>query len=250
MERLLEKALESDGAGNPDDARALVQASEQALALEAGRSVCRELWCQYLNLTRRSNFLIALGDVSWRERWAEVAFAVIRTINFTLGDLLDQRAHEHPDRTLLATGFGGSYERWSYEQVASRTAACAAALWAAAGDDQPRVAIVSENSVPSALADLTCLCHSVLVTPLSPHSDRETMAWIFARLEINVVLVGSNELRARVERALSDRGRQAVVIDLMPGGTDATETLHERAARLDVHEATRSSAPAFATRTG
>jgi len=188
----LEEVLDS---GRPSD-------SQAAALLEAVEGLLEEVdfqqvradetrlhrWQRYLDLTRLSPFLKALGEEKARERWAETTFLIIRGVDFGLRELFLQRVERHPERTYLQEMEGQTPQRWSYEQV-WRRAASTAALFYRASEGTPRVALFTENCLDGAVSDLACLTHGILVAPLSTHLDHDALKWIFDRLAIDVAVV-------------------------------------------------------------
>jgi long-subunit acyl-CoA synthetase (AMP-forming) len=73
------------------------------------------------------------------------------------------------------------------------------------------VAILSENNVDGAITDIACLTHGILVTPLNVHSDAELLAWIFERLDINIVVTDTDERQQRVAEVCAKTGRRLLV---------------------------------------
>jgi len=180
----------------------LLRAAEELVASGGAGAVDPVFWHEYLDRTRRSFFLRSLPDRAHRVRWAETAATAIEISGYTLEMLLEQRLRAHPDRPLLQEGAAGEPRRWSYSQVARRARAFAAAFLQVA-DGSPRVAILSENCVEGACADLACLIHDILVAPLDPHLSAETIAWVFNELRINLVVTDSDERRARLQEIRS-----------------------------------------------
>jgi long-chain acyl-CoA synthetase len=183
--------------GSEDAAVQLLAAVESMLASGRIGEIPDEVWHRYLDETRRTVFLQALPDDEARNRWAETTFSVIRAAEYGFATLLDQRVREHPERTLFQEMEAGEPLRWSYDVIARRVRTMAAVFWAA-HSEPPRVAIVSENTLDGACCDLACLAYDILVTPLSPHFNAETLAWIFDELGINTVVVETEELRDRI----------------------------------------------------
>ncbi len=196
FERALNKWMSDMGS----EARAsdLLQLAEEFLQGDKVAAAPTQTWHRYLNETRRSAYLQALSGPSARERWAETTFRTILATQYSLETLFEQRVGEHPDRTLFQE-FGGSESvHWSYRNILERIRTIAALFWSTR-PESPRVAIVAENSLDSACCDLACLTYDMLVTPLNPHFNPEILAWIFDELEINTVVVETEELRDRLD---------------------------------------------------
>ncbi len=200
--------------GSRATAKALLETAEELLTGDTVAGVPKELWHRYLNETRRPDFLHALPDRSARERWAETAFRVILATQFSLEALFEQRVRDHPDRTLFQELGGREARHWSYQDILGRLRTMAALFWSI-HPESPRVAVISENSLDSACCDLACLSYDILVTPLNPHFNPETLAWIFDELEINTVVVETEELRDRLDatRPLTQNPFHLFVLD-------------------------------------
>jgi len=218
-------------------ATALLEAAEEALA--GGGSAPRALWEDYLALTRRPRFLTALGNDDARRRWAETTFRVIDGIGFTLGDLLRQRAAEHPDRLLLQEAAEAGGGGWTYAQVL-REVRATAALFLAAGPrpalppeavpatDGPRVALLCANSVAAACCDLACLTHDILVTPLSVQMSVAELTWVFDRLAVTVAVCDHADRLDLLLAVRAQTARPFTVFTLFEG-TDAPAAAARRA---------------------
>ena len=188
--------------GKKEAALDLLGAAEELLAGTSPWDVSRDIWFRYLNETRRPVFLQALPDAEARNRWAETTYPVIRHENFGFEDLLEQRAREHPDRTLFQEMEGQEAVKWSYEAILRRVRTIAAVFWSVA-EEAPRVALITENTLDGACTDLACLAYDAFITPLNPHFNVDVLAWIFDELRINTVVVETEELRDRVEATRS-----------------------------------------------
>ncbi|MCM2315766.1 MAG: GNAT family N-acetyltransferase [Thermoanaerobaculia bacterium] len=209
--------------------------------LESGRPqhVAAADWHEYLEVTGHSSFLQSLPNLGARERWAETAFRVIRVSDYSLRTLLEARARVHPERILFEDGRELDSTSWSYAQVARYVRSIAGAFLTAQ-PGAPRVAIFCENGVDGACADLACLTEGILVTPLNVHFDTETIAWIFARLDINIVVTDSEERLARLAEVRQKSGREFRVFHAGSRATATTvqglesEPLRKACSRLDL----------------
>ncbi|MBI5537563.1 MAG: GNAT family N-acetyltransferase [Deltaproteobacteria bacterium] len=158
-----------------------------------------EAWHAYLDRTRATRFLTSLADSEARVRWAESAFEAIHRSDYSLEIMIEQRVRAHGSRVFLREA--RTTAAWTYEQSSRRIQAIATVLQSAAPRRHPKVAILSENCVDSALTDLACLAYDIFVTPLDVHFDVPTIAWIFDRLELNLVVCGNPQLAERLEEA-------------------------------------------------
>ncbi len=171
-------------------------------------------WPAWLDATRSPDFLEALSDDETRRRWADTAVEAVRRGGVHVGTLLEQRAASHPDRIYLREADAGESSGWTYAAVLRAVRRQAAALLSLS--PEPRVALITPNSVPGALLDLACLSHGILITPLAPSTDAEGLRWILERLEIDVLITGraeQHELAAKALENMADRPRHLVLED-------------------------------------
>jgi long-subunit acyl-CoA synthetase (AMP-forming) len=228
----------------------LLACAEELLAAGPAASQDRNLWCDYLALTRHPDFLTALPDAATRVRWAETTFAVCEDIAYTLGDLLDRRVSDQPEHVLfreLAEPGSGS---WNYAQVRRRARSIAAMFLqegprpelAAGGprqQDGPRVALLCQNSLGSACCDLACLTSDIFISPLNIHFSTENLVWIFNRLRITVAVCDHPD---RLETLLAVRAKaeQSFIIytlnHCLRVGEEGIFLLDERRAQLNADE--------------
>jgi long-chain acyl-CoA synthetase len=197
-----------DQGGGPSATR-LLRTAEALLSASDGGHVPPATWHAYLDVTASPAFLQGLDDGSARERWAQTTFRAIRVSGYSLRTMLQQRAHTHGDQVFLEDSREPDAPFWSYSEVARHARAIAGVFL----DEvpEPRVAIFCENNVDGALVDLACLSEGMLVTPLNIHLDDEAIAWIFRRLDINIVVTDTGERHAKLARVCETSGHRASV---------------------------------------
>ncbi len=166
---------------------------------EADLAAHHDSFHQFLELTGRPTYLESLPDDDARLRWSDVALEIVQRVNYTLEDMLNARISEIPDTTYFEELMAGESIRWSYAQVQRRIRAIAAVFWRDAGEDEPRIALLVDNSLDGACCDLACLLHDILITPLNVHFDSEELAWIIERLQINAVVVDREDRLRRMQ---------------------------------------------------
>ncbi len=231
------------------DAAAVLDAARRELdAADAPPDdTTRATWREFLDLTRRPDFLQALPDDETRRLWADVAVAAVRLIGFSLEDLFDQRATEHPERIWLREDPRQPDATWTYKRARRKARAYAAALLAAGR--APRVALLTPNEPRGALCDLGCLMHGLLVTPIAPHTDAGTVTWICDSLDIAVIVSGGAETAATAAAACEAAAGETVHLvleDAPPAGVEARslEALTAALTRDDV-DAALAAQPRF-----
>ena len=92
--------------------------------------ISRPVWHDYLNITRRPDFLSNLESHEARLQWADCMFRIVDLSRYTLRDMLEQRVNEHPQRLLFREVDNG-HSQWSYQQVFSYMKKIAAVFYSA-----------------------------------------------------------------------------------------------------------------------
>ena len=151
-----------------------------------------ETWHEWLRVTGSTWYLQSLSDPELLNRWSEAAFRAIRRANFTLRDLFTMRCAEHPLKTFFQDMSGSATAHWTYAQVERLVREIATAFHVSV-DNEPRVALLVENSVEGACCDLACLFFDILDTPLNVHFDASVLAEIFDITGVNVAVTDTQE---------------------------------------------------------
>ena len=193
--------------------------------------------------TGRKPYLRALGSDAARSRWAEAALRLIRLSGYALREMFLARVEAHPDKTLFRDLSGTGSVDWSYAQVerkARETAAAILHLAAAGGAErEPRLALFADNGVEAAAADLACLFHGILDSPINTHFSRDNLVDIFDRLGITLALTDTAARRAFLEEVREKTALPFRIAALEPGavkpGSD-TPLLAEVCKRLGAGE--------------
>ena len=96
----LERKLDRPSPDKPHEILSLVERiinADEEIAVEPA------IWHDYLDITRRTEFLRTLIAPELRNRWAETTFDVIRASNYTFETMLSQRAREIGHRDFFFT---------------------------------------------------------------------------------------------------------------------------------------------------
>ena len=157
------KSSEDQDMERQTEARALLAFVGDILESSQGELISNPLWHEYLNITRRPDFLNNLGSHEVRLQWADCMFRIVDLSRYSLRDMLEQRVSEHPQRLLFREVDNG-HSQWSYQQVFSYMKKIAAVFYSAV--KQPRVLLYLENSPEGACADLACLTFGILDSPI------------------------------------------------------------------------------------
>lgn len=231
----------------PPVADRMLQAARDLLAGGGVAGLPAEDWRRFLGVTRHPRFLTALPDDAARTAWAETVFTVVEEIRFTLGDLLDQRCAEIPDRVLFQDLQEQGTGAWTYKQVRRRVRSTAAVFLTEGviadsrpegvlDDGRPRLALLCDNGIGAACCDLACLTADIFVTPLNVHFNAENLVWIFDRLDITAAVCDDPD---RLEKLLAVRERTRrhfrifTLNECLRAGIDEIRLLDEAASLLD-----------------
>lgn len=190
----------------------------------------RDTWHRFLDVSRRTPFLLALPDAESRSRWAEVCFDVIRRSDFDLEALFAQRVARHPDRSLFRHADALVGTDWSYLQV-FRQAQRFAAVLLRTRPDTPHVALWLANSIQGACCDLACLTFDIPDTPVSVHADDEELLAILDAVGFDVVVTDSLDRYARLIALRRQTNRPFTILRL-DAASDPLEEGDDRLLRL------------------
>ncbi len=130
------------------------------------------------------------------------------------------RVEAHPDKPLFRDLSGAGSVDWSYAQVerkARETAAAILHLAAAGGAErEPRVALFADNGVEAAAADLACLFHGILDSPINTHFSRDNLVDVFDRLGVSLALTDTAARRAFLEEVREKTALPFRIVALEP----------------------------------
>jgi hypothetical protein len=139
----------------------IVTVAENVFSQGLENNISINTWHEFLNYTRKPQFLQTLSDPGRRERWAEVVFKILQHTRFSLRDLLNQRVEEHPNKVLFKDMSSAVAVDWTYEQI-SRRLRETASLFFISSEARPRVAIYTENCLEGACALMLTPCFRFL----------------------------------------------------------------------------------------
>jgi long-subunit acyl-CoA synthetase (AMP-forming)/predicted GNAT family acetyltransferase len=174
-----------------EPAMLLLQEAGSAFSAEKADLVDRESWIDFLDTTKKTDFLKSLENDSARVQWAEIVFKILQYTGYNLQDMIDSRVNKHPDKILFREMSSPNPIEWSYEQIQRHLKEIAAVFYYYV--KVPRVAIYSDNCLEGACTDLACLSHGIFDTPLSFHFSGDVLLHIFDLLKINIVVTDSKE---------------------------------------------------------
>ncbi|MGA3013330.1 MAG: GNAT family N-acetyltransferase [Bacteroidales bacterium] len=217
----------------------LLQEAGNDLSAEKADLVDRESWIDFLDTTKKPDFLKSLKNDSARIQWAEVVFKILQHAGYNLRDMMDSRVREHSDKILFREMASPNPVEWSYEQIQRHLREIAAVFYHTV--KVPRVAIYSDNCLEGACTDLACLCHGIFDTPLSFHFSADVLLHIFDLLKINIVVTDSKERFALLLKVKTKAKTKFKIFTLSPWITKEVDSifLQKECKKLSGPEITR-----------
>ncbi len=194
------------------------------------------LWTKFLNYTYKPKFLQALETEHNRHRWTEVVFKAIQKTNYSLLDMFTNRVEVHPKQFLFQDMASHAPSNWTYQQIDILTKEYATLFYQQ--NQNPRVAIFSQNRLESAVCDLACLMYDIFDTPLNIHFDKQTIIYIIDLLKINIIIVDTKQRLALLEDILNSSELKFKIFAILQESHNSEDAplLQELAKQLDNNE--------------
>jgi len=192
--------------------------------IEVPGIVSRETWFEFLNETGKSRFLRNL-DAASRNRWAEMVFTILRNTQYSFNDLMKQRVDEHPQQLLFKDMSVSPTVEWTYEQI-YRHMAEISAVFCLAANEEPRVALYTENCVEGACVDLACLCSGIFISPFSTHFSTEILAALFDKLSVNIAVADTPQRIAVLEKVNGMTAKNFRIFTMSPGSKKSSSVAY------------------------
>ena len=169
---------------------------------DSAREAARRALFALLDTARRRVFTEAMrpGDV---EPWTELLVPVIDRADYTFGEMLRSREETDP-RVVAMRLLGAEGSEITVADLARRTRAIARGILSLTpGEAEPRVAILSENCLEAALADLACLANGILDFPLPANATPDQVSYMLRDSGARVLLTSDDEQLEKVLPALA-----------------------------------------------
>ncbi|MDD8030843.1 MAG: GNAT family N-acetyltransferase [Acidobacteriota bacterium] len=193
-------------------AEEVVKIASELISADKLKYLDRDSARTYLNLTSSSNFLRQLKYPDGCYEWAETCFAFIQHSGYKLFNLFEERVRESPDGIMFVDLSVNPSRRWTRAEVSHYLKLLAGSFFLLSGDNDPRVAIFSENSFDTACCDLASLFYDILVSPINPSFSFENLEMIFDQLQFNLAITDSPERLKLLERLKQKTGRNFEIL--------------------------------------
>ena len=213
--------LHSTRPGDRESLAPLVAALESCLADPASREPARAALFTLIDASRRRVFTEAMtpADV---DPWTRLMVPVIERSDHTYGDMLRSREETDP-RVVAMRVLGAEGTELTVAELGRRTRAIARGLLALAPDvEDLKVAVLSENSLETALTDIACLSNGILDFPLPANATPEQLAYMLRHSGARILVVSDEE---QVDKVLPS----------LPGLPDLKEVVVVSRAAADRH---------------
>jgi long-subunit acyl-CoA synthetase (AMP-forming)/GNAT superfamily N-acetyltransferase len=210
---------------------------------EPGPRLRRAAW-DVLDLVRRSAFLRRIEPARVND-WAHRILAAVEASHLTVGPLFRQRAALYGSKVLFQLPQRRETRNLTWRRVAARTEQVARGLLSLEENPAP-VAILSDNRLEMALADLACLTSGLVNVMVPANSTESEVAYILRHSRVRTVLVSDTRQLAKVQAArdgLPDL-QQIVIFDPRSERRDGLlrwESLLARSERVPASEPQRRS---------
>ncbi len=152
---------------------------------------------QFLDISRKSQFLLALPSKQREQRWVQLVLKAIKASGYTLQTMFLQRVANYRSITALRTLRDDEIRDYSWSWLHRRVCALVSAIDAIT-KKKPKVAILSANSIESACVDLACLFGGIFVSPLDIHFDEEELTRLFKDFRYNIAFADNEERTLRL----------------------------------------------------
>ncbi len=230
---------EKRGEITPELAHHVLECAEKTLKTRGAKQLARKHWLTFLNHTGEPAFLQALGSPEARNRWADAAVEAVRAAEYTLFDMLQDRADRYPSRTYFQTYEGDTPAQWNFRTIRQRVQDIAAVLFKLNGElAAPRVGIFASNSLNTACTDLACLCYGIVNAPLATTMERDVIAWVIERLSISIIATDTADRARLLAEIRKDRKLSFTILliqDDLPGELE-TVSLEKELSALTARE--------------
>ncbi|HEX8910070.1 MAG TPA: GNAT family N-acetyltransferase [Anaeromyxobacteraceae bacterium] len=177
------------------------------------RQAARGALFTLLDTVRRRFFTQALPPEQVAD-WTRLLIAVIERADYTLGEVLRSREETDP-RTLAIRVLGPDATELTVADVARRTRSIARGILSLMRDEpEGKVALLSENSLETALCDLACLTNGIVDFPLPANAVAEQVVYMLRHSGARVLIASDEEQLAKVLPALGSLPelREVVVV--------------------------------------
>jgi len=177
--------------------------------------LCRAAW-DVLDLARRSALLRRIPVESVPD-WAETILSLVERSRLSVGRLWQLRAEAYGSRPLFRAPSPAGVRTWTWRQVANRVEALARGLLALSEGREPgRAAILSENCLEVALADLACFSAGIVSVMVPASATASDVEFMLRHSGVETVFVSGADQLQKVLRHRAELPALRHVVELDP----------------------------------
>lgn len=212
-------ALATAQPGDLEQMASLVEALLGKTHAPESRQAARRALFALLDTARRRFFTQGLRP-DQVPGWTRLLVTAIERADYTLGDVLRSREETDP-RSIAIRVMGADAGELTVADVARRTRSIARGLLSLMRDEPDgRVAILSENSLETALCDLACLTNGIVDFPLPANAVAEQVVYMLRHSGARVLVASDEEQLAKVLPALGSLPELREVVVVSRGCAD------------------------------
>ena len=160
---------------------------------ESADGASQDAWA-LLDVARRSPVLQRISAAGTVDQWSDLILELVEKSQFTFPRLFAQRAAAYGSRVLIRLPGNTGSRSVTWYQAAGRIDLIARGLLAVtSGRPEGRIAILSENRLEMALADLACLATGIVNVMIPATATETDVAYILRHAGVTTVLVSTTE---------------------------------------------------------
>ncbi|MCF7901874.1 MAG: AMP-binding protein, partial [Candidatus Marinimicrobia bacterium] len=167
-----------------------------------------------LDQGRQRGFIDTLENLGLTHRWFELEWALISKLNFTPGRLMLLRQQQFPQKVLLRYQSNFQWQELNWTDVVDFSRRFAASILGLTQNKPGPIAIISENRVEVALADIACLSYGILNVPIQPSLPPQQLAYILDHAGIEIAVISNSGVYERLQAALPFQSTLKQIISL------------------------------------
>ncbi len=164
----------------------------------------KKLIFQYLNLFRLPEFLKKIYD---ERKWDNLIYELIKTSNFTVRELFEQRLTDYENKTLFNVLRGKVKNPYTWKEIDEVVKEYRKALIGLLSDlnpSEPKVAFLMENSLIMVELDLTCLTSGVVNIMIPANSVPQHIEFILNQTKAEIVFASNEKQLSKIKSIKND----------------------------------------------
>ncbi|MCF6238264.1 MAG: AMP-binding protein, partial [Candidatus Marinimicrobia bacterium] len=137
-----------------------------------------------------------------QDQWFNLEMELIRKLDYTPGVLFQRRTEQLGKKSLFKFKQGREWQTRSWSAISNTVDHLAAGLIDLMGNNNPRIAILSENRLEVACTDIACLSYGFVNVPIQPAAPPAQIEYILQHAEIEGIFVSDSQHLRTIENIL------------------------------------------------